>query len=361
MNRLHDKIAILCLTAFIFSKENYSAMPVVAILLAITLSCLSQYLPKSKISLASEIIYGITCLISPVFCCALALLISDILWDNRYKLLGIPLIATIINIQYFSNDKLLLILSSLIFSFLLWKRTSKMEYLEKTLIETRDSSAEVTMLLIEKNKHLCETQDNEIYLATLKERNRIAREIHDNVGHMLTRSILQLGALKIINKDKTVGESLESVKQTLDSAMTSIRTSVHNLHDDSIDLKYTIEECVLSMRDNYDIKLDMDFSKAIPKNVKLCFIGVAKESLSNIIKHSNAEKINIILREHPAFYQLAIEDNGKGNGIIENSGIGLSNIRDRVNAIRGNVTFTPSKNGFKVFVSIPKDEQGENK
>lgn len=48
-------------------------------------------------------------------------------------------------------------------------------------------------------------QDYEIYLATLKERNRIAREIHDNVGHMLTRSILQLGALSVINKDETVG------------------------------------------------------------------------------------------------------------------------------------------------------------
>ena len=46
-------------------------------------------------------------------------------------------------------------------------------------------------------------QDYEIYLATLKERNRIAREIHDNVGHMLTRSILQLGALSVINKDET--------------------------------------------------------------------------------------------------------------------------------------------------------------
>jgi signal transduction histidine kinase len=41
-----------------------------------------------------------------------------------------------------------------------------------------------------------EKQDYEIYLATLRERNRIAREIHDNVGHMLSRSILQIGALK---------------------------------------------------------------------------------------------------------------------------------------------------------------------
>ena len=45
-----------------------------------------------------------------------------------------------------------------------------------------------------------EKQDTEIYLATLKERNRIAREIHDNVGHMLSRSILMVGALKTVNQ-----------------------------------------------------------------------------------------------------------------------------------------------------------------
>ena len=58
-------------------------------------------------------------------------------------------------------------------------------------------------------------QDYEIYLATLKERNRIAREIHDNVGHMLTRSILQLGALSVINKDETVGEAINDLSGTL--------------------------------------------------------------------------------------------------------------------------------------------------
>ena len=85
-------------------------------------------------------------------------------------------------------------------------------------------------------------QDYEIYLATLKERNRIAREIHDNVGHMLTRSILQLGALSVINKDETVGEAINDLSGTLNTAMTSIRSSVHDLHDDSIALKPRSEE-----------------------------------------------------------------------------------------------------------------------
>ena len=85
---------------------------------------------------------------------------------------------------------------------------------------------ELTTQLVEKNKAMQRNQDYEIYLATLKERNRIAREIHDNVGHMLTRSILQLGALSVINKDETVGEAINDLSGTLNTAMTSIRSSV---------------------------------------------------------------------------------------------------------------------------------------
>ena len=49
-----------------------------------------------------------------------------------------------------------------------------------------------------------QNQDYEIHLATLKERNRIAREIHDNVGHLLSRSLLQTGALQVMNHDKAL-------------------------------------------------------------------------------------------------------------------------------------------------------------
>jgi len=55
----------------------------------------------------------------------------------------------------------------------------------------------MAMLLRQKNRELIEKQDYEIRLATLNERGRIAREIHDHVGHLLSRSILQIGALMV--------------------------------------------------------------------------------------------------------------------------------------------------------------------
>ena len=80
-------------------------------------------------------------------------------------------------------------------AILLACRTGRILYLEQEMIRLRDTSTELNLVLQEKNKNLMEKQDYEIYLATLRERNRIAREIHDNVGHMLSRSILQMGAL----------------------------------------------------------------------------------------------------------------------------------------------------------------------
>ena len=88
-------------------------------------------------------------------------------------------------------------------------------------------------------------------------------------------------------------------------------------------------------------------------NIKLCIIGVVKEGLSNAVKHSKGDRISITVREHPAFYQLMLEDNGSCSEIKE-SGIGLSNMRDRAAALGGRISFTPSAEGFRIFMSIPK-------
>lgn len=226
----------------------------------------------------------------------------------------------------------------------------------------RDETIENNILLQSRNKTLLEKQDYEIYNAILKERNRIAREIHDNVGHLLSRSILLTGVLKTVNKDNNCTESLNNLHDSLHKAMESIRESVHNLHDDSVNLKETTEAivnnftfCKINML--YDMGID------VPRDIKFSFIAILKESLNNICKHSNATNVNIILREHPAMYQLIIKDNGTTAKNIDvhkyiyssnsNSGIGLSNIYSRVNILNGSLQIH-TYNGFCIFITIPK-------
>lgn len=228
------------------------------------------------------------------------------------------------------------------------------ENLELELKSQRDSSVELSRVLRKRNEFLTERQESEIKLATLTERNRIAREIHDNVGHDLSRSILQTGAVTAINSDSALNQPLSDLKTTLNSAMDSIRNSVHDLHDESLDIEGYVSN-MLSQIPGYNIKFDCDMSPDISRKVKYCFIAVVREAISNIVKHSNAIEIKVLMREHPALYQLLIEDNGTDIRENTSGGLGLHNMQERVEALGGTININAS-NGFAIFIAIQKEE-----
>lgn len=221
----------------------------------------------------------------------------------------------------------------------------------------RDASMEHDMLMEQMNHQLIEKQNAQIYNATLKERNRIAREIHDNVGHMITRSILQVGAIGVINTDGKLKAPIADLKSTLDTAMDSMRKSVHDLYDESVDLRQALAK--LKPTDSaFAFSLEYDCADDVPRDVKYAFIAIAKEAVNNAVKHSNGDEIRIIVREHPAFYQLEIMDNG--TSVDERSlsgetgdGIGIKNIKERVAAI-GGIMRIKADDGFRIFVTLMK-------
>ena len=246
-----------------------------------------------------------------------------------------------------------------VLSFFLWLYAGKYQALYQDFHQIRDDSEEHTLLLSEKNKALLEKQDYEIYAATLRERNRIAREIHDNVGHVLSRTILLTGAARAINKDQNLDSLLKGLDNSLNSAMDSIRSSVHDLHDDAVNLQETIKGIITDIKIE-NVEFEYDMSEIIPREIKYCFISIVKEAISNAMKYSSATQIKIIMREHPAIYQLCIEDNGKGCADYDKNttGIGLKNMQERVNTLNGNLQINGEK-GFRIFVVIPKQNRAE--
>ena len=211
-----------------------------------------------------------------------------------------------------------------------------------------------------------EKQDYEIYTATLQERNRIAREIHDNVGHLLSRSILMVGAIKIVNEDEKLSPSIEQLEESLNTAMTSVRESVHDLHDDSVNLKEVTEELVGEFT-FCPVDLSYDMGYDVPREIKYGFIAIVKEALHNIVRHSDASKVKIVMREHPALYQLIVEDNGTVKEPIQSGevktvsrefqsgqGMGIRNMSDRVRMLGGMMQIV-RKEGFRIFITIPKE------
>ena len=347
-------VLVLCIILITDYGES-AILSIAAFLISVSLSSMSQCFIGSRISAAVQFVYIVLCFYNPVFCCMLPLMFYDIMSERKIFFEILTGTVLLFNIKRFGYVQIVLIFAIIAVSFLLEKRTSELETAQNKLIETRDQSEEVNILLTEKNRYLCERRDHEIRIAVLTERNRIAREIHDNVGHMLSRTLLQMGALLVTNKDDKLRPELEKVKDTLNEAMTSIRESVHNLHDDSVDLKNTVIELTKPLKDSFKVKLDMDFSEDIPKNIKFCFIGVIKEGISNIIKYSNGDSVIITIREQPAFYQLVIEDNGtNNNGIIYSDGIGLENMKIRTESLGGIFKYYSEKNKFKIFISIQK-------
>ena len=355
ISELAEKLILVLMCSTCLSDMEYTAvMPVIAVLSCITLGCLSTVAKSRAVQYIISSAYIICCFAHPVFALYLPLTAYDISRRRLYPLIA-PALAALIYCTAEENMWLLVkVPAFVVVAVLVEKLSSRSGRLGRELIVTRDSAVEYSNALMEKNQRLLEAQDNEVHLAKLKERNRIAREIHDNVGHMLTRTILQMGAIQIINKDEELKEPLESIKTTLDEAMDSIRRSVHDLHDDSIDLEGSLRDAIAPLRDNYRVNFEYDISDHINGKIKYCFIAIAKEAVNNIIKHSNGDAVTITVRDHPGMCTMCVEDNGKCSESIGTGGIGLENMHERVAALGGVLNITPGKQGFKIFVSIMK-------
>lgn len=364
MFEIHDKLLlfICCFTLYMLeAKTDYAIVPII---IAVLFSCLSTYLDDRRLKLAFFLIYIACCQLIPYCFIFLPLIVYDIALYDYQILALLTLLPLFLN---FHSYNLSIIVFSLVFLILGWvikyKTTSSIRS-QLEYNELRDASKELSLLQEQKNQSIMENQDYEINVATLNERNRISKDIHDNIGHLLSRSLLQIGALITVSKDETTQAGLAALKESISNGMDSIRYSIHNMHDESIDL-YTTIDALINDFEFCKINFEYDMNSTPEIKLRYSLIAIIKESLANIIKHSNATKVSICLREHPAMYQLIILDNGtmdeqkkiKLSKIIENQlyydGIGLQNITDRVKSFQGNIYFTLD-NGFKIFITIPK-------
>lgn len=349
---LQDKLMIFAACVVLYAVDAGYAMSVIPVITALTLSSLNSYFDIRLIRLIFLGVYTFICSMNPSFIVFLPLLCYDIFVTGEQFFSLMVLIPFTAHFGQLSATLKAIIVLLFLISYLMKYRTSSYMKLHQQYTSYMDASKERSLLLEKKNSDLLDKQDYEINVAILNERNRIAMEIHDNVGHLLSRCLLQLGAIMAVNKSPELKENLSSIKDTLSQAMDSIRNSVHNLHDESIDLYGQVQTLVDSFT-FCPVVLDYDINSNMDKKLKYSFIAIIKEGLSNIIKHSNATEVHITLREHPALYQLVIWDNGTVTGYTMDNGIGLGNITKRVDTFHGNIHIN-IENGFKIFISIPK-------
>lgn len=366
-----DKTILILFSAFLLFRETEGAYMVIALLIAVFVAALNSLADNRSLIWTTVLLYGVGVLLLP----ALVWMAPVIFFDAFAYAAAIPLCLLAADCIIWGGDmsvySALYLLFGILLGYYMYRKSSKLELLDYSVKKVRDDEEERNIFLVEKNRHLIEKQDQEVYVATLKERNRIAREIHDNVGHILTRTILQMGALMTIHKEEPLHAQLTSVKENLDVAMNNVRESVHDLHDESVDLKQAVTEIVDGLKGRFDYRFEYDIHDRVDRKYKYAMIGIIRESIANILKHSHSTDVDIVLREHPGMYQIIVHDYSSVqktaavrkdaakdilNKMSKSGGIGLQNIQDRVLGLNGHVDIS-TEHGFRIFVTLPRQRR----
>lgn len=198
-------------------------------------------------------------------------------------------------------------------------------------------------------------------LAITKERNRLAREIHDSVGHYLTVVNVQIGAAQaVLQQDRARALDHLTKAQTLtQEGLAEIRRSVAALRSAPVEsrplpeaLKHLVEQWNAAGR---DAKFEVTGTiRVLSPQAELTLYRTAQEALTNVDKHAKATRVDLLLdytREHSVL--LKVEDYGVGTDKVR-TGFGLSGIRERVQLLRGEVQIqTALGRGFGLEVKLP--------
>jgi len=211
------------------------------------------------------------------------------------------------------------------------------------------------------NEQLRQYADQVAELATLKERNRLAREIHDSLGHYLTVIIVQLeAAMAVFENDRE--RSLDGVSKAqalAQKGLTEVRGSVGALRaspgvsQSLIDsLRNLFDECRAS-------KLAIEFRlnghpRSLSPSAELALYRAAQEGLTNVRKHSHAQAATVILNYAADSVSLSIQDGGVG-ATNPKQGYGLIGMKERLQTLGGELNITSAANrGFTLEVVLPE-------
>lgn len=192
-----------------------------------------------------------------------------------------------------------------------------------------------------------------------KERNRLAREIHDTLGHTLTGISAGIDACMttLVKSPETTKKQLEVISQVTRQGILDIRRSVNELRPDALSrlsLEYAVSKMIADMNavTNTKVYFECHVSKLkFDEDEENAIYRVIQESLTNAIRHGKASEIEIEMKKEYNEILLTIKDNGVGCKNIVH-GFGTKHILERIHRLNGTVTFEGS-NGFMVNARIP--------
>jgi signal transduction histidine kinase len=197
------------------------------------------------------------------------------------------------------------------------------------------------------------------------ERARIARDLHDDVGQRLASLSIGLSALgrRTAASDQSAKTELANLQKSAVDLSKDLRDLSHELHPGILQhvdlpgaLRARFEEVSAASDINLEVDVDSSWSE-VSEELSLCLYRVAQEALRNVVKHSNANTVHIVLGHENGHAVMNIADDGQGFDESESngfSGIGLLSMRERVRMLNGSLAVQSSTGGGTIAtVRIP--------
>ena len=223
----------------------------------------------------------------------------------------------------------------------------------------RESNQRAELLLSE----LEQTRAAQAQAATLAERHRLAREMHDVLAHSLSGLVLNLeGAMLLADQggaDPKVSDAIRRAHRLARAGLQEARRAIGMLRDDALPGPRRLADLAAGFEADTGVACQVAVTGAeaeLDTDARLTVYRVAQEALTNIRKHARASRVEIRLAYEPRGTRLIIEDFGSRSeraAPYEGTGYGLTGMRERAELLGGTLTAGPTDGGFRVELWVP--------
>ena len=237
----------------------------------------------------------------------------------------------------------------------------------ETQVHMRTQQLEVRNAEVVAQSALLRELSNRLLRSQDDERRRIARELHDSAGQVLTALGISLSSLRQHTlQNPELANDLQEAEDTLQVLNREIRTMSYLLHPPLLDENGLLEAVrwyINGLSERSGLQIELSASETVgrlPSEIELALFRTVQECLTNIHRHSGSKRAKIRLSCQNGEVSLEIQDEGKGipaarlaNIQAQRSGVGLSGIRERVRHLHGIVTIASDERGTMISVTIP--------
>lgn len=230
--------------------------------------------------------------------------------------------------------------------------------------EARLQSDQLLEELQRANRQLQEYAGQAEELATAKERNRLARELHDSVAQTLYGLTLQAEAASrklLSNQTDEVADYLDEIRDSAQETLKETRLLIFELRPPILEqegLGAALQARLESVESRSGLKTQTHLQELdpLPGRIESALYGISKEVLNNILKHAHATEVTVSLGKKNDKIILRIRDNGIGfdlDSVEHRGGLGLKGMRERAEQIRGDLRISSGENGTQVILEVP--------